>query len=102
VRTVDEAAAAYGGLPELLKAFGLNMAKCRANSAERCELPGVPRYHQLGPYLVFNTVGTRQHLAPSAKSWEKSVGDQGFITGVTSRRDALSVQEESATSLSNM
>ena len=35
VRTVDEAAAAYGGMPELIKAFGLTMAEGRANSVER-------------------------------------------------------------------
>src|SRR5215467_6595378 len=51
VRTVDEAAAAYGGMSELIKAFGLTMAKGRANSVERWQLAGVPRYYNLALYL---------------------------------------------------
>jgi hypothetical protein len=75
VRTVDEAAAAYGGLPELIKAFGLTMAKGRANSVERWQLAGVPCYHQLGLYLGLQHRG--YEATPElfgAKSWEEVPG----------------------------
>ena len=47
VCTVDEAAAAYGGMPELIKAFGLTMAKGRTNRVERWLQAGVPRYRHV-------------------------------------------------------
>src|SRR5215467_11335000 len=75
VRTVDEAAAAYGGLPELIKAFGLTMAKGRANSVERWQLAGVPRYYHLGLYLGLQHRGyeaTPQLFG--ATTWEEVPG----------------------------
>ena len=75
VCTVDEAAAAYGGMPELIKAFGLTMAKGRANSVERWQLTGVPRYHHLGLYLGLQHRG--YEATPElfgAKSWEEVPG----------------------------
>ena len=75
VRTFDEAAAAYGGLPELIKAFGLTTAKGRANSVERWQLAGVPRYHHLGLYLGLQHRG--YEATPElfgAKSWEEVPG----------------------------
>ena len=75
VRTVDEAAAAYGGMPELIKAFGLTMAKGRANSIERWQLAGVPRYYQLGLYLGLQHRG--YEATPElfgARSWEEVPG----------------------------
>ena len=65
VRTVDEAAAAYGGMPELSNAFGLTMAKGRANSVERWQLTGVPRYYHLG----------LSDSAPRIKFWTQHKGD---------------------------
>src|SRR5215468_12747539 len=75
VRTVDEAAAAYGGMPELIKAFGLTMAKGRANSVERWQLTGVPRYYHLGLYLGLQHRGyeaTPQLFG--ATTWEEVSG----------------------------
>jgi len=75
VRTVDEAAAAYGGMSELIKAFGLTMAKGRANSVERWQLTGVPRYHHLGLYLGLKRRG--YEATPElfgARSWEEVPG----------------------------
>jgi len=75
VRTVDEAAAAYGGMSELIKAFGLTMAKGRANSVERWQLTGVPRYHHLGLYLGLQRLG--YEATPElfgARSWEEVPG----------------------------
>ena len=75
VRTFDEAAAAYGGLPELIKAFGLTMAKGRANSVERWQLAGVPRYYHLGLYLGLQHRG--YEATPElfgARSWEEVPG----------------------------
>jgi len=75
VRTVDEAAAAYGGMSELIKAFGLTMAKGRANSVERWQLTGVPRYHHLGLYLGLQQRG--YEATPElfgARSWEEVPG----------------------------
>jgi hypothetical protein len=75
VRTVDEAAAAYGGMPELIKAFGLTMAKGRANSIERWQLTGVPCYHHLGLYLGLQYRG--YEATPElfgARSWEEVPG----------------------------
>jgi len=75
VRTVDEAAAAYGGMPELIKAFGLTMAKGRANSVERWQLAGVPRYYHLGLYLGLQHRG--YEATPElfgARSWEEVPG----------------------------
>jgi hypothetical protein len=75
VRTIDEAAAAYGGMPELIKAFGLTMAKGRANSVERWQLTGVPRYYHLGLYLGLQHRGyeaTPQLFG--ATTWEEVPG----------------------------
>jgi hypothetical protein len=75
VRTVDEAAAAYGGMHELIKAFGLTMAKGRANSVERWQIDGVPRYHCLALYLGLQHRG--YEATPElfgAKSWEEVPG----------------------------
>jgi hypothetical protein len=75
VRTVDEAAAAYGGMSELIKAFGLTMAKGRTNSVERWQLAGVPRYHYLALYLGLQYRG--YEATPElfgAKSWEEVPG----------------------------
>ena len=75
VCTVDEAAAAYGGMPELIKAFGLTMAKGRANSVERWQRAGVPRYHYLALYLGLQHRG--YEATPElfgAKSWEEVPG----------------------------
>ena len=75
VRTVDEAAAAYGGMSELIKAFGLTMAKGRANSVERWQLAGVPRYYHLGLYLGLQHRG--YEATPElfgARSWEEVPG----------------------------
>jgi hypothetical protein len=75
VCTVDEAAAAYGGMPELIKAFGLTMAKGRANSVERWQLAGVPRYYNLGLYLGLQHRGyeaTPQLFG--ARTWEEVPG----------------------------
>ena len=75
VSTVDEAAAAYGGMPELVKAFGLTMAKGRANSVERWQLAGVPRYYNLGLYLGLQHRGyeaTPQLFG--ARTWEEVPG----------------------------
>ena len=75
VCTVDEAAAAYGGMPELIKAFGLTMAKGRANSVERWQLTGVPCYHHLGLYLGLQHRG--YEATPElfgARSWEEVPG----------------------------
>ena len=75
VSTVDEAAAAYGGMPELIKAFGLTMAKGRANSVERWQLTGVPRYFQLGLYVGLHHRGyeaTPQLFG--ASTWEEVPG----------------------------
>jgi hypothetical protein len=75
VCTVGEAAAAYGGMPELIKAFGLTMAKGRANSVERWQLAGVPRYYNLGLYLGLQHRGyeaTPQLFG--ARTWEEVPG----------------------------
>ena len=75
VRTVDEAAAAYGGMPELIKAFGLTMAKGRTNSVERWQLTGVPCYHHLALYLGLRYRG--YEATPElfgAKSWKEVPG----------------------------
>ena len=75
VRTVDEAAAAYGGMSELIKAFGLTMAKGRANSVERWQLAGVPRYHNLALYLGLQYRG--YEATPElfgANSWQEVPG----------------------------
>jgi hypothetical protein len=75
VCTVDDAAAAYGGMPELIKAFGLTMAKGRANSVERWQLAGVPRYYNLGLYLGLQHRGyepTPQLFG--ARTWEEVPG----------------------------
>jgi hypothetical protein len=75
VRTVDEAAAAYGGMPELIKAFGLTMAKGRADSVERWQLTGVPRYYHLGLYVGLQHRGyeaTPQLFG--ARTWEEVPG----------------------------
>jgi len=72
VCSVDEAAAAYGGMHELIKAFGLTMAKGRANSVERWQLAGVPRYYHLGLYLGLQRRGyeaTPQLFG--ARTWEE-------------------------------
>jgi hypothetical protein len=73
VSTIDEAAAAYGGMPELVKAFGLTIAKGRTNSAERWLQAGVPRYHHLALYLGLQHRG--YDATPElfgATSWEKT------------------------------
>jgi hypothetical protein len=75
VYTVDEAAAAYGGMPELIKAFGLTMAKGRTNSVERWQLTGVPRYFHLGLYVGLHHRGyeaTPQLFG--ASTWEEVPG----------------------------
>ena len=71
VSTVDEAAAAYGGMPELIKAFGLTMAKGRANSVERWQLAGVPRYYNLALYLGLQHRG---YEATPQLFWRQNVG----------------------------
>jgi len=73
VSTIDEAAAAYGGMPELVKAFGLTMAKGRTNSVERWLQAGVPRYHHLALYLGLQHRG--YDATPElfgARSWEET------------------------------
>jgi hypothetical protein len=85
VSTVDEAAAAYGGMPELIKAFGLTMAKGRANSVERWQLTGVPRYFHLGLYVGLHNRGyeatpqlfgaSRWEEVPGIANWKPSSSD---------------------------
>jgi hypothetical protein len=73
VSTIDEAAAAYGGMPELVKAFGLTMVKGRTNSVERWLQSGVPRYHHLALYLGLQHRGF--DATPElfgARSWEET------------------------------
>ena len=91
VCTVDEAAAAYGGMPELIKAFGLTMAKGRANSVERWQLAGVPRYYHLGLYLGLQHRGCeataqlfwRQNLGGSSRHPEWDAIGLGMTSGAT-------------------
>src|SRR5215831_7131878 len=62
-------------MPELIKAFGLTIAKSRANSVERWQLASVPRYYNLGLYLGLQHRGyeaTPQLF--SARTWEEVPG----------------------------